>query len=155
MKKTILLTIVCAFLLPLGSCLQKNGDIGPWFGSWYLTDILINGEPDPAYEQNKEDETLEVMVSFQGGLFNMAYLNGSEIYGSWECEGNILTLIAHTKAPGQYVSPNFNPYPKVMHFPADMTQVEITVTKMPSRTMQWQYIDQNGDLLTYNFKKYP
>lgn len=152
---TVLLAVIVLLPAALTSCLQKNGDIGPWFGSWYLEEILINGEPDAAYESNKANRQHEVMVNFQGDIFNMAYIGGSEVYGSWSYAGEILTLVASEGEGSGFNSPLFNPYPQVMHFPADEYMIEITVRSMTSKKMEWQYIDQNGRLLTYNFVKYP
>ena len=151
----LILTLMTISFLGMTSCTQPDGNIGDWFGSWHLEEILINGEPDEEYTQNRENDRMQVMVSFQGKIFNMAYINGNEIYGTWSYAGEILTLIASYNAGGGHVSPLFNPYPVVLHFPGDVEQVEITVTYINSKTMQWQLIDQNGRLLTYNFRKYP
>lgn len=145
---------LCICLLLTG-CTQPDGHIGKWFGSWYLEEMLINGETDEEYAANKEEDIRQVLVSFQGNIFNMGYLNGSAIYGTWSYAGEILTLIANYNAGSGYVSPYFDPFPIVLHFPGDVEQVEITVTEIESRTMQWQLIDQNDRLITYNFRKYP
>lgn len=140
----------------LSSCTQKNGDIGNWFGSWYLEEILINGEPDQDYETAKQNGERTVMFNFQGKIVDIGYLNSSEVFGSWSYAGETLTLILGYNAGSGSEAPwLFNPFPVVMHLPADVDQVEITVTMMNGKTMQWQYIDQNGRLLTYNLRKYP
>ena len=137
--------------LMAGSCSTTDGDIGEWFGSWHLETIMINQEEDSSYSANPE-----IMFSFQGKIFNCSYMERAEIYGSWSYAGEILTLIASYNAgSGANVSYLFNPFPVAMHFPADVDQIEITVTQLTSKTMQWQYIDPEGKLLTYNFKKYP
>lgn len=153
--KRLNIVILGLFLLVLNSCTHPDGDIGDWFGSWHLEEILINGQPDEEYAQNRENDRLQVMVSFQGKIFNMAYLNGPEIYGSWSYAGEVLTLIANYNAGSGSSSSLFDPFPVVLHFPGDVEQVEITVTKITGRYMQWQLIDINGNLLTYNFRKYP
>ena len=132
-------------------CTKTDGDIGDWFGSWHLETILINGEEEASYSENPE-----IMFSFQGNIFNAAYMERSEIYGSWSYAGEVLTLIADYNAGGgANLTHLFNPFPVVMHFPADVDKIEITVTEINSKTMQWQFINQNGNLLTYNFRKYP
>lgn len=152
MKKTLLFIIV-GMMFGMASCTQPDGNIGDWFGSWYLEEMLIDGEIDSEYADNKTQNTMQVMVSFQGKIFNMAYINGNEIYGQWSYAGEVLTLIAdYTEM--EY-PPKFDPFPVVMHLPGDVEQVEITVTYINSKTMQWQFIDQNGSLITYNFRKYP
>lgn len=159
-RNNILLSTIFVFIAMMtGGCVQHDGYIGNWFGSWYLEEMLINGDVDQAYEEaiNREPVSSRraIMVSFQGNIFNMAYINGSEIYGTWSYAGEILTLVANYNAGGGSVSPYFNPYPIELHFPADEAQLEITVTEINGKTMQWQYIDQNGNLITYNFRKYP
>lgn len=148
MKKIVFYVFV--MLVPvLNSCTQADGYIGPWFGSWHLEEILINDQEDTDYNQ-------DIMICFQGDIFKFGYLDRAEIYGMWEYEGEVLTLDASFKAGGSAnITYLFNPFPVVMRFPADVDQVEITVTSINNRYMQWQYIDQNGRLLTYNFKKYP
>lgn len=148
-KKQLYLALILLPALWFSSCTQPDGYIGDWFGSWHLESILINGEEDTDYKEN-------IMVSFQGKVFNLAYIDGTEIYGTWSYAGEILTLIAGYDAGSGVDYPHlFNPFPVVLHFPADVEQIEITVSNINSGTMQWQYIDQNGQLLTYNFKKYP
>lgn len=148
-KLTLFGLAVVMFLL--SGCTKPDGDIGDWFGSWHLTSIMIDGEEEAAYSENPE-----IMVSFQGKVFNMAYIDRAEIYGSWSYAGEVLTLIAgYNAGGGSNIHYLFDPFPVVMHFPSDVEQIEITVTHIGRKSMQWQYIDQNGRLLTYNFRKYP
>ena len=144
---------MCALMLFSG-CMQHDGYIGDWFGSWHLEEMLIDGEVDEQYAENQKNDDKQVMVNFQGKIFNMAYIQGSEIYGTWSYAGEILTLIASYHSGNGYNNPIwFTPYPVVLHFPADVEQIEITVNYINGKTMQWQYIDQNGRLITYNWRK--
>ena len=143
--------LVLTLTLLLGSCTQPDGHIGDWFGSWHLETIMINGEEETSYSENPE-----IMFSFQGKVFNASYMERAEIYGSWSYAGEVLTLVASYNAGSGANNKNlFDPFPVAMHLAADVEQVEITVTEINGKTMQWQYIDQNGRLLTYNFRKYP
>lgn len=153
--KILIVPIVVLSVILLTQCTQPEGNIGKWFGSWYLEEMLINGSLDEEYASNKEEGKLQVLVSFQGNVFNMSYLNGAAIYGTWSYSGEILTLVASYNAGGGYDSPDFNPYPVVLRFPEGIEQMEITVSYLYSRSMRWQLIDQEGNLITYNFKKYP
>lgn len=147
--KKIIYTFLLVILALSTSCTHTDGDIGPWFGSWYLEEILVNGEKESSYQK-------DIMISFQGDMFKFGYIDRAEIYGLWDYAGEILTLDASYNAGnGAGIDYLFNPFPVAMHFPADIDQVQITVTKIENSNMQWQYIDQNGRLLTYNFKKYP
>ena len=137
------------------SCMQHDGYIGKWFGSWYLEEMLVNGEIDEEYEDFKTRDDRQVMVNFQSQLFNMAYINSSEIYGTWDYTDEILTLNSSYNAGSGYQSDYFNPYPTIMHFPAGVEILQIPVTKQNGRTMQWQYSDAEGNIRIYNFRKYP
>lgn len=150
---------VIAWLVPvavlLGSCTQHDGNIEEWFGSWHLESIYIDGELDREYAANQEQDVRQIMISFQSGVFQMAYIGSSQIFGKWSYAGETLTLIADPNSVG-YINPAYlNPFPTVMYFPANVYQLEITVTELNGRTMQWQHIDPAGRLITYNFRKYP
>lgn len=149
-KKSILSVFVFMLGSFLSGCTQADGYIGDWFGSWHLEEILINGEKDTNYNQ-------DLLISFQGKIFKMVQMTPvADIYGAWEYEGEILTLDVSFKAGNSATNTQFfNPFPIQMYLPAGVDQVEITVTSINRKNMQWQYIDQNGDLLTYNLKKYP
>ena len=155
MKRIRYCFLLMISVIMLSGCTHPDGDIGEWFGSWHVEEIIINGELDETYAQNREENRLQVMVNFQGKIFNMAYIEGTEIYGSWSYAGEVLTLVASYNAGSGNGTSLFEPFPTVLHFPADVEQVEITVTYINGKTMQWQLIDQSGRLITYNLKKYP
>ena len=143
--------LLAIFCFGFNSCTDPDHTDSVLLGSWHLETIMINGETDTSYNDNPE-----IMVSIQGNIFNMSYMERAEIYGSWSYAGEILTLIANYKAgSGANIDYLFNPFPVAMKFPAGMEQLEITVTEIKGGKMQWQYINDEGDLLTYNFKQYP
>lgn len=147
--KTIKIFCLLIGVAIIGACTQPDGRIGDWFGSWHLEEMLIDGVEDPDYNG-------DIMVDFQGSIFHFAYIEKGEIYGKWSYAGEILTLIGGYNNGGELERPDlFNPFPTAMYFPADVTQLEITVNYINNKTMQWQYIDQNDRLITYNFRKYP
>ena len=149
MGKIKILSLGVLMTMLMCGCTQPDGYIGDWFGSWHLESIDIDGDEDSGYADN-------IMFSFQGKVFNCAYMEVAEIYGVWSYAGEVLTLNAgYNSGSGANVDYLFNPFPVAMHFPAGIDEVEITVTHLNSQTMQWQYIDQDGRLLTYNFRKYP
>ncbi|MCH5217386.1 MAG: hypothetical protein J1F07_02350 [Muribaculaceae bacterium] len=151
MKKTLNILAVLILLLAAPGCTRPDGDIGVWFGSWHLESIMIDGVSEQSYADNPE-----IMFNFQGKVFNAAYMERAEIYGEWSYAGETLTLIASFQAgSGANLSYLFDPFPVAMHFPQGVDQLEITVTRLTSDIMQWQYTDQYGRMLTYNFRKYP
>ena len=150
-RKTGFCIVAVIFCFLFNSCSDPDHTDSVLLGSWHLETIMLNGETDISYMDNPE-----IMVSFQGNIFNMAYMERAEIYGSWSYAGEILTLIANYKAgSGANIGYLFNPFPVAMKFPAGIEQLEITVTAIEGGKMQWQYINDEGDLLTYNFRKYP
>ena len=153
--KAILLTAILFTLPAVTGCTQPDGYIGDWFGTWYLEEMLLDGEPDQVYADFKAKDEHQVVVSFQANVVNFSYLNGSEIYGTWSYAGDTLTLISSYSSGAGHTSYWFDPYPIVMHFPSGQDQLEVTVTRLGSRAMQWQYVIPSGQLVTYNFRKYP
>lgn len=141
--------LISVLFFPMQSCMQWNGDIGDWFGSWHLESMYIDGEQDTGYKG-------DIMVSFQGKIVNLAYMEVGEIYAAWSYAGMTLTLIAGYEAgSGASMPSRFDPFPIALHFPKGEDMVEVVVTSMTNKSMQWQYIDAQGQLITYNFKKYP
>lgn len=150
MKKILQLALIGVCFV-LSGCTQPNGYIGDWFGSWHLEEILIDGEPDEEYEADPN-----ITFSFQGKIVSMGFIATAEAFGNWSYAGEVLTLIAGYQDPNDYTLKRlYDPFPKIMQLAAGVDQVEITVTYINGRRMQWQYINQNGQLMTYNFRKYP
>lgn len=139
-------------LLLFYGCTHTDNSLSPISGTWHLEEMIINGDLDQTYESNRQEGRLQVIVTFQGKIFHMSYNGGTSMYGSWEYSGEVLTLIAG-KNEGNYTT-YFDPFPTVMHLPSGVTMAEVTVTRLQGTDMQWQAIDQNGQLITYNFRKY-
>lgn len=139
----------------LSSCTQPDGYIGKWFGSWYLYEILIDGEVDKEYADSQGTYTnSEITISFQGKIFDFAYVGSLELIGSWEYSGNILILDASYNAgSGAGHSDRFTPFPRSLHFPEGQEVVQVEVSSLQSGSMQWRYISPEGITYTYNFKK--
>lgn len=51
MHRLTSLLIGFALLLTVG-CTQNNGNIGIWFGTWQVTQIAVDGEPQKDYDNN-------------------------------------------------------------------------------------------------------
>lgn len=98
--KLLLLTALC-----LSSCMQHNGDIGDWFGTWHLQTITINGSEDAAYEGNYffQFQTDKVRLSEVSTTYPETL---QECFGRWEQTGNTLTLdFSYTSVTGNYWTP--------------------------------------------------
>lgn len=94
MAKKFLQYLIIALLLATlcagtSGCNSNNGDIGPWYGHWKLTKILVNGEADAQYDGN-------IFWAFQNSVVMMTEVNSdisfNNRWGSWQQQGDELTL---------------------------------------------------------------
>lgn len=126
-------------IITLLSCTHNNGDIGPLFGQWKLTSILINGKPDRDYDEN-------IFFAFQNDVTNMRMVYDHnetyERYGRWEQNGDILLMI--------YDDPNHIPFSET-YFNAGVNTCKI-VTLNSKELILKRETDNNT--YTYKFKKW-
>lgn len=104
--KLLLLTALC-----LSSCMQHNGDIGDWFGTWHLQTITVDGIEDNSYESNYffQFQTDKVRLSEVAPSGYPDLLD--ECFGRWKQEGNTLTLdFSYTSNSGSYWTPMAGTY---------------------------------------------
>lgn len=83
--KQIAKNMIClAALLMVASCTTNNGDIGPWFGTWRVTEITTDGVADADYRGN-------MFFKFQSTVFEMLLVyddHGTENrFGIWNDDG--------------------------------------------------------------------
>lgn len=103
--RSLILPALMAALLALQGCTCNNGDIGRWFGTWTVEQILTDGEPYAAYEHN-------MVWKFQNSVFSMQLINPDpgihdrqQRWGSWsETDGELILDFSHSDnidAPGE------------------------------------------------------
>lgn len=84
MKQIAKNMILLAALLVVASCTTNNGDIGPWFGTWRVTEITTDGVADADYQGN-------MFFKFQSTVFEMLLVHddhGTENrFGIWNDDG--------------------------------------------------------------------
>ena len=78
----------------LCSCTHNNGDIGPLFGQWKLTDIATTDAVTGTVTHNA---TSGAFLSFQNDVVTLTQVYDGQhqsalSYGQWELNGNSLTL---------------------------------------------------------------
>ena len=78
----------------LCSCTHNNGDIGPLFGQWKITDIATT---DAATGNVTHNATSGAFLSFQNDVVTLTQVYDGQhqsalSYGKWELNGNSLTL---------------------------------------------------------------
>lgn len=91
-RKLKLAIALVLFIVGLCGCTRNNGDIGPWFGTWKLTEITIDGTPEASYGGN-------VFWKFQNDVFVMLRRNmnpnessAENRYGTWSESNDYLFI---------------------------------------------------------------
>lgn len=139
--KNLMLAVVA---LALGGCMQHNGYIGDWFGTWKVESITVDGSREPDYAGN-------LFFQFQSDIVRMVEVGACQSYsdrfGSWEEEGSTLVLDFSYKAD---VSGPFIPLP-ASHLDRDRNLLHID--SKSSRNMQWTLDKPDGTTITYTLKK--
>lgn len=88
--KKLPLVILLFVAAAITSCTHNNGDIGPWFGTWRLDNITVDGEPDTSYEGN-------IFFMFQSQVFCARTIYPYHLYSDswarWSEEDNNILII--------------------------------------------------------------
>lgn len=154
MKRIYSIILLVVAMTAISSCTHNNGDIGPWFGIWKLTDLKVNGTTDPGYEGN-------VFWSFQTNIFQMKEVitDGTgqwsdERWGSWEeSDGDLILSFTYssqsTPEPGTGV---YHPL-SGMYLPTNQA-VHLDIVKYPDSKMELAYTTDDGNQITYYFTRW-
>ncbi|MCM1310528.1 MAG: lipocalin-like domain-containing protein [Bacteroides sp.] len=140
--------ILAAVGLTLGGCMQHNGRIGDWFGTWKLTSIEIDGASDTDYQEN-------IFFQFQTDIVCINQVNteisgsSTRSYGRWSEEGTTLTLDFSYTAENQG-SQFMPPAETLLGHDVNILGIE----EKTSRKMVWTYQKpESGQTITYTLKK--
>lgn len=144
----ILRLLIITALLGLSGCMQHNGRIGDWFGTWKLTSIDVNGAEDTNYENN-------IFFQFQTDVVRIVAVDADtsnsfkDYFGSWSDDGT--TLVLNFGYTADNMDGNFAP-PAITRL--DRKENILHVNKESSRAMTWtlQKSDSN-QTVTYRLKK--
>lgn len=96
--------VLTLMLFGASSCMQHNGDIGEFFGTWKLTSITIDGQQDISYEGT-------TFFQFQTDVIRISRIEPHQLfthrYGQWTRDGETLCLDFGFTAtdPGEYEPP--------------------------------------------------
>lgn len=144
--KRALLTLTACF--GLTGCMQHNGDIGNWFGTWKLQSIDIDGTNDDSYQGN-------IFFQFQTSIVRIVEVypevstKFSDCFGSWEEEGSTLILNFTYDADGK--TGNFTPQSQTLLQRAENV---LHIVESSSKTMVWtMQTDDPEQTITYSLKK--
>ena len=139
----------------LSLCACKNeGNIGPLFGTWALTDITVNGEKPADFIKG------QTTWSFQNNIVRIVFDLGPSEYdarvGSWEktaSEGHKYLEFNFTHSQDG-VEPGTGPYlaPEWLGWPTNRI-IRLEYVKDSSREMVLTWMSDGGDSFTYTLKK--
>ena len=141
MKKTTLYILSVIAVLLLGACTRNHGDIGIWFGTWHVEQIMAGGTP-----VNVEGD---YFFQFQNKVFRVSQVYGHEqlveSFGAWseseDGNGMVVTF----------------PDPTVYYIEMPGLEAEnlFVVTRTSSREVTFAKTDKHGTVYTYRLKKQP
>lgn len=142
---------LCPILLILAvaamsGCTHNNGDIGPWFGTWKLNEISVDGVVDTDYADN-------VLWKFQTEIICMLRVEPrhtrTEAFGTWEQNGNSLILsFTYNDDKG---TTQYEPLPET-GIPYGIT--ELAIDRLTGSELQLTYHATDGSVYKYKFTKW-
>lgn len=141
-----LLPLLLSVMFMLSGCMQNNGDIGDFFGTWKVTSIKVNGIEDASYQGN-------IFFQFQTSVVrlveNRPHNDLTEYFGAWSDEGPS-TLIINFGF-------NVDPISEVYDIPAAARMIRgintVTMTDRSSRKMTWTFTSGEGETVVYRLSK--
>lgn len=150
MKNILSIHLFLILSIVLGSCTQNNGNIGSYFGLWKLSELTINGEVDPAYQEN-------VVWKFQSSAISMTRIKDHhesfDCYGTWkETDSKMLQMefIYHdNNDPGG--TWKYAPLSET-YLPSGIFLLEIV--HLSSKRMQLNYHESDGTIYGYKLEKW-
>ena len=144
----ILKLLILTALLGLSGCMQHNGRIGDWFGTWKLTEIKVDGTADQTYDGN-------IFFQFQTNVVRIVEVDVTtsnaykDCFGSWSDDDATLVLNFSYTADGR--DDNFNP-PAITRLSRE--ENILRVNKESSRAMTWTLQESGTNrTVTYRLKK--
>ena len=141
MKQIAKNMILLAAMLMVASCTTNNGDIGPWFGMWRVTEITTDGVADADYQGN-------MFFKFQSTVFEMLLVHddhGTENrFGIWNDDGKGTLTVSFPDA-------NHEPLPQ-SHMRAE--QNVLTFNGVQSSGFVLRLDSPDGHVYTYRLVKW-
>ena len=84
------ITIIILLAYATSGCTRNDGDIGPWFGTWQVTFITIDGVPDADYDGT-------VIMKFQNSILSSMTYNPEHspttFNAQWSCRDDVMTIL--------------------------------------------------------------
>lgn len=135
----VLIMVMSTLVISLSSCRHPDGNIGHLLGNWQIEKIEVDGTPLSDYKGN-------IMISFQGELFLLAYIDGLETFGTWSDTDDSFNLRADYNAGAA------KEWPKELGFGSDRV-LSFDLLEKKSKQMTWRRVNFEGKVYTYYLKK--
>lgn len=150
MKQQILWMMMVVF--GCMGCTHNNGDIGPWFGTWKLNAITINGDVDEAYAAQDN-----MVWKFQSSVVEMQeILPGHMTYdhfGTWhQLSDDVVEMKFIYKDDNNPVGSDYYSPPVSSHLPKG--EFVMDILELASGKMRLRYTSDEGTVYTYSLKKW-
>lgn len=139
--KLLILSVLC-----LCGCMQHNGYIGDWFGTWHITSITVNGQEDAEYIGN-------YFIQFQADKVRICEVDPdypdllNERFGSWKSDEGVLELNFSYTGGGNYDF--WSPWPEI-YLESSINILEITNMTSKRMTLTLSRPDQT---IVYTLRK--
>lgn len=156
LKYSIRIIILTAVINLLTGCTRNNGDIGPWFGTWKLDEITIDGNVSEEYDGN-------VFWKFHNNVFEMVKMMTDDkghgygtCFATWsEADGYL--IIDFRQHDDQYNPEDWNglyrPFLET-HLPVNGV-ADIKIVKLSgSKAQLTYYSSEDGKTYGYTLSKY-
>ena len=133
--------LFAVLLTAAASCTTNNGDIGPWFGTWRVTEITVDGVAEADYQGN-------LFFKFQSTVFEMLIVydnhDTESRFGVWSDDGNGTLRVSFPDA-------NYAPLPQ-SHMAAE--QNVLTFNGVQSSGFVLRLDSPDGHVYTYRLVKW-
>lgn len=132
-------------------CTCNDGDIGPWFGSWSMSEMTVDGRTPDGF-----DPTATVW-EFQSSLIRISLLGEHHTmddmsWGTWhESDGHLYLDYTHPSdkyenSNGEYEAPSWLLIQK-------NSVADLAILERGKRRMTLEYITPEGEKVVYTLKK--
>ncbi|MCM1505013.1 MAG: lipocalin-like domain-containing protein [Muribaculum sp.] len=149
-RHILICTIIAITAIFTIGCTHNNGDIGPYFGTWKLLDIEVDGLPLEEYKEN-------IFWQFQSDVFCMRGVlphHDTDVrWGSWEEASDDILILNFSHHDDSHETGS------TMYSPLPLTGLEATVNRLDilyvsNSKMTLTYRTSKGAVYCYRLKKW-
>ena len=142
--------IICVAALLFGACTHNNGDIGPLFGTWVLDEMTIDDTPADLGHNN-------TFMQFQGHIVLTKLIDPRHSMlrycaGTWTREGDVLALDYTNSDDNNPAGTGTYAAPEWLLLETNAIN-RLNILSIDNGHMRLRYIDADGCIVVYNFRK--